>query len=296
MEEIGHGNQSKVHLAKDHRDMRCCVKTCSKTDMDWQGVEMLKDECDVLCNLATHPNIASAINIFQDSNSYYVVLELYDGGDFTTLRSRATKTDVHMCEAWWQGVFEQAFQGLAHLHEHALIHSDIKEPNIMLKTCQYEQPKVTIIDFGLVRSAAGADLAICGTAGYMAPEVWEFGKLYPGSDIFSLGVVIMQMLLDKIPPHHNPPACEVLPGGIFTDCAKTYQSVKIATCVRTPPFDSLRGDFPWLANLTERLLNKDVCRRPCAKQVLRDMHCMAGDGIQERSEDTILGFLWSWLQ
>merc|ERR1719482_2306727 len=54
MEEIGHGNQSKVHLAKDHRDMRCCVKTYTKTDMDWQGVEMLKDECDVLCNLATH--------------------------------------------------------------------------------------------------------------------------------------------------------------------------------------------------------------------------------------------------
>lgn len=268
IKEIGHGNQSKANLAKNHKDELCCIKTYQKVGMSNADIDSLKEEYDVLRSLPPHPNFPSALNIFQDSNLYYLVQELYTGGDFTTLRQQASGMEVRMDESWWIEIFRQSFVGLAHLHEHSFIHCDIKEPNLMLKTDRYFQPQVVIIDFGFVRSAASDKSTICGTPGYISPETWEKGKLFPGSDIFALGVVMMQMLLDKIPPHHNPPPCEVLPGGIFTEGAGTIALVMRSTRDRVPPFELLSATFPLLANVTQAVLAKDVSRRPCAKQVL----------------------------
>jgi len=154
----------------------------------------------------------------------------------------------------------------------------------MLKTDSYFRPQVVFIDFGFARSAASDTSTICGTPGYISPETWETGKLYPGSDIFALGVVIMQMLLDKIPPHHNPPQCDVLPGGIFTEGADTIELVMRSTRARIPPFEQLSTTFPLLANLTQTLLDKDVSRRPCAKQVLSDFCFLSVDQEPAQSE------------
>jgi len=128
-----------------------------------------------------------------------------------------------------------------------------------------------------VRSAACNAQTVCGTPGYIAPEVWEHGKLYPGADIFAMGVIILQMLLDKVPPHHNPPrGCQVLPGGIFTEGLQTLGDVQRATRARTPPFHLLAEQWPHLATLTRSLLEKDVSMRPSATQVLRD-GCFGAD-------------------
>lgn len=267
--------------------------------MSREDVDSLKEEFDALQNLAAHPNLASAFSMFQDSQFYYMIQELYTGGDFTKLKDRAIKLNVQMDESWWREIFRQSFTGLAHLHGSALMHCDIKEPNLMLKTDRYTRPEVVIIDLGLVRSAASDTNTICGTPGYIAPETWETGKMYPGGDVFALGIVIMQMLLDKVPPHHNPPQCQVLPGGIFTEGANTIQDVQLATSARSPPFNLLSAEFPFLADLTRRLLDKDVSRRPCAKQVLCDAW-FRSFGPDDKSDyrdcggaiDLLLNWLW----
>lgn len=267
--ELGHGNQGHAHLGKSPSGELCCIKTYEKKHMGRADIDGLHDEYIVLRSLNRHPDVAFALDIFQDDNAYYMVQELYEGGDFTTLVHRGSRANVHMDEYWWRGVFKQCFMGLAHVHANGLVHCDIKEPNLMLKTSNFKQPHVVIIDFGLVRTAANNAPTVCGTLGYIAPETWVTGKMYPRGDVFAMGVVIMQMLLDRVPPHHSPPPCGVLMGGIFTDGAKDMQDVQTATCVRNPPFILLSARFPLLAKLAERVLEKDASRRPCAKQVLR---------------------------
>lgn len=271
VKELGHGNQSRANLAKDQNGLSCCIKTYKKIQMRSLDLECLKLEYEVLQHLGKHENIARVSDIFQDRDYFYMVSELYQGGDFTTLRQRAKDTNVAINESWWRGIFRQCFQGLLHIHEHAVFHGDVKESNLMLKKDQYGQPEVVIIDFGLIQTFVSDASVIWGTPGYIAPETWECGKTFPQGDIFAMGVVIMQMLLNKIPPHHDPPpGAEVLPDGIFTEGLRTMQEVGIFTRARTPPFDKLSEDFPLLPLLVRRLLEKDVRRRLGARKVLQD--------------------------
>merc|ERR1712054_270631 len=79
----------------------------------------LKEEYEVLQHLGKHTNIAAVEEIFQDEQFYYIVQDLYQGGDFTTLQHRAQKASVSMTESWWKGIFRQCFEGLHHIHQHA---------------------------------------------------------------------------------------------------------------------------------------------------------------------------------
>merc|ERR1719456_993849 len=81
----------------------------------------------------------------------------------------------------------------------------------------------------------------------------------------------MQMLLDWVPPHHNPPLAEVLPGGIFTKGVTTLQQTSWETKTREPPFDLMPWELQGLTKLTRSMLEKDMHRRPQAQQVLRDV-------------------------
>jgi len=269
LRELGHGNQCNANLGQDQSGELWCIKTYDKVRMKPIEFDGMREEFEVLQHLGKHPNIAVVSEVFQDDHSYYMVQELYKGKDFTTLKQRASEANVSTTESWWRGIFRQCFQGMAHIHKHALMHGDIKESNLMLKTEDYSQPHVVIIDFGLMQTAVSDAHVLWGTPGYVAPETWETGKSYPAGDIFAMGVVIMQMLLNRIPPHHNPPRTAVLPGGIFTDGLNTLQEVGIFTRARTPPFDLLSAELPALALLARQLLEKEVRRRPCAQKVLQ---------------------------
>jgi len=270
--EIGHGNQGRAHVARRSADRElCCIKSYSKKQVYAEAVVSLQDEYNVLHSLNRHPNIAYAFDLFQDEDFYYMVQELYVGGDFCSVAERCLDANVERDEQWWRLLFKQSFLGLAHLHSNGMIHCDIKEPNLMLKTDNLCKPQVVIIDFGLVRTSASNSSTFCGTPGYIAPESWESAKMYPGGDIFALGVVMMQMLLDRVPPHHNPPPGVIMPLGIFTDGARSLQDVHYATRVNTPPFSELSSQFPVVVPLMRSLLDKNVLRRPCAKQALKDV-------------------------
>lgn len=267
MEKIGQGNQCQALLGRDRTGQRYCVKTFEKARMGSADVVGLKEEFEMLNMMAAHPSIPTVLDIFQDATFFYTVQAYYEGGDFTTLKRRAGHL---ISQQWWRGIFRQCFQGLAHLHENALMHCDIKESNLMLKKSNYHSPEVVIIDFGLLQTASSDMTMISGTPGYIPPEVWDAGTWYPGGDMFSMGIVVMQMLLDSVPPHHNPPQCEVLPGGIFTQGVNTLQEAAMMVKTREPPFDLMPGALAALTNITRRLLDKDVTRRPMAQHVLRD--------------------------
>lgn len=267
IDKLGKGNQCKALLGKDQKGQRCCIKAFEKARMSTHDVNNINQEYEVLNSIAGHPTIPTVLDIFQDKDTIYTVNTLHEGGDFTTLRQRAPLK--LRTEKWWRDIFRQCFEGLGHLHENSLMHCDIKESNIMLKTTQYHQPEVVIIDFGLSQTAASDATLVSGTPGYIPPEVWETGKWYPGGDMFSMGVVIMQMLLNRVPPHHNPPqGFEVLPNGIFTEGTNSLREAGLAAKSREPPFDSMPLELADLTAILKRLLTKDVKKRPLAPSVL----------------------------
>lgn len=257
--------------------------------MSGVDVDRTKAQHEMLKGISTHPAIPKVFDFFQDGTCFYMIQDYYQGGDFTTLRQKARSQGVPLTENWWRDVFRQCFEGLAHLQDNGLIHCDMKEPNLMIRKAQYECPEVVIIDFGLFRKKTTNRTMVDGTAGYIPPEVWDTGKCYAGSDMFAMGVVMMQMVLDCVPPHHSASKWEVLPGGIFTKGVKSLDQAKVVAKTREPPFDSLPDDWEGLAQLTRKLLDKHVQRRPLAKEVLCDDWFSSAYDEEGVSDDTSLG-------
>merc|ERR1719329_636774 len=95
------------------------------------------------------------IEIFQDAGHFYCVNELLPGGDLTGLRENCAKSGIPLTESYFHTIFRQCVNALDFMHRQALMHCDIKEPNIMFKSKDYKNPVVTLIDFGMTQTSAG---------------------------------------------------------------------------------------------------------------------------------------------
>jgi len=266
--ELGKGSQAKVMLCVDNDGKERCVKCYRKGAMTIGGINELKEEFEAMRFLGCR-SIAQTFEVFQDSSFFYMVNEVYHGGDFATLRTRATEQQVAMTEDWWTNVFKQCLRALEHMHQQAMMHCDIKEPNLMLKTQDLRSPDVVLVDFGLTKAFhVTHDTGICGgTPGYIPPETLRTRKWFPGGDVFSLGVVVFQMLTDSTP---NGTTCiGPQPRGLFLEGCSTFREVCEATFKRTPQYEKITCNFPRLDSLTEQLLRKDQQLRPRAPAVLQ---------------------------
>merc|ERR1719221_283006 len=139
------------------------------------------------------------------------------------------------------------------------MHCDIKEANLMLKTTNYHEPEVVVIDLGVSTCmAARSDGIPHGTPGYIPPEVLRQRRWFPRGDVFSLGVSICQIMLDRKPG-----------AGIFQEGCADVKDILRATIQREPPLDELDGlGRPQLKDLIAQLLEKDRMARPTAPQAL----------------------------
>lgn len=262
---LGCGSQSTVLLTRRVAEkMARCVKRISKAAIRDTELEFLQGEYEVMTKLGTHPRIAEAFDLFQDVEFLYIEMTFYQGGDLSQLKHNALAAQAPVTEVWWGKLFKQCLEGLAHLHAHGLIHCDVKEPNLVLRSSNYVEPDVVLIDFGVSQKTDAKRTVIYGTPGYIAPEVWEEKTWRPQGDLFSLGVVILQMMTDRVPGSKNT-RC-----GIFVENTTTYQEVRIATQTREPPFKCMASDQPHLMKLAMQLLERDPNLRLSAAEVLCD--------------------------
>jgi serine/threonine-protein kinase len=142
-----------------------------------------------------HPNIVTVYDIGRSGNVAYLAMELLEGRELRTLISpgkQMTAGDVVR-------VGIQIADGLAYAHQHGVVHRDIKPANIMI----VRNGQVKITDFGIahmrsaeVRTQTGV---LLGSPKYMSPEQVLGKRAEPGSDIFSLGVILYEMLTGKAP-------------------------------------------------------------------------------------------------
>jgi serine/threonine protein kinase len=253
--KLGAGNQGTAYLANDADWREFCIKSFRKNQMNSGGLEMLKDEFEAL-RLLHCDSIAGAFEMFQDLEYVYLVGDAFYGGDLTSLHKRAQAQGIEMDEQWWGDLFKQLLEALTFMHKQAMIHCDIKEPNLMIKTADFRAPQAVVIDLGVARAMASqTEGTPHGTPGYVPPETWDTMKWFPSGDIFSLGVVMLQLLtrVDKI----------------FSSGCTTIKEIRDATISRTPPLHLIPGSMPNLRDVTSRFLRKSIDDRPRSEEALK---------------------------
>src|SRR5204863_5197547 len=140
-----------------------------------------------------HPNVCSIIDIQQHDGQMFIVMEFVDG---QTLREK--KGSISFKQAVDIGI--QVADGLAAAHEKGIVHRDIKPENIMIRKDGIAQ----VMDFGLAKlqgnvSRLTKEGSTVGTAGYMSPEQVQGQEADHRSDIFSLGVLLYELLTGELP-------------------------------------------------------------------------------------------------
>jgi serine/threonine protein kinase len=199
LEPLGEGGMAKVFKAHDERLDRFVAIKLIRTDQFAPSMleEMLKRferEAKALAQLS-YPNIVHVYDYGEYEGAPYLVMEYLPGG---TLKNRS---DTPMP---WQNALQMILpiaRALASAHEHNIIHRDIKPGNILLT----EKGQPMLSDFGIAKilesndagTLTGTGMGI-GTPEYMAPEQW-IGQSGPKSDIYSLGVVLYELVTGRKP-------------------------------------------------------------------------------------------------
>lgn len=213
----------------------------------------------------THDNVAKTYEVFQDRKYYYLVSQPYFGGDLTKLGKKAVDKGVKMREGWWRNLFRQCLDGLSYLHSRAIIHADIKEPNIMIaEDDSFKAPKVVLIDFGLAMSFSSVNTGIGGTPGYIPPETFFQGCWRPRGDIFSLGVVFFQMVSGQVPTADGRVKAVLGDENFSMD----FNVLANIVATRPLPWNIFPSNMPLLQSLINMMTQRDPDNRPRAPQVL----------------------------
>jgi serine/threonine-protein kinase len=189
--ELGRGAMGVVYKAEDPAlDRVVALKTISLAEAegrkDYEKRFMLEAKA---AGKLTHPNIVTIYDFGEEGDLAYMAMELLEG---TELRARMRQGEIPAAEA--VDIALQVAEGLAFAHEHGIVHRDIKPGNIML----LERGPVKIMDFGIARMRHADHKTstgmVLGTPRYMSPEQISGQPVDQRSDIFSLGVVLHEML------------------------------------------------------------------------------------------------------
>jgi len=269
IKELARGGQGAAMLASHPEQGKVVLKTYEKNNPNAGTLEEHIAEMEVLKELSNEEYIMHAYDIFQDNECVYCVNELMSGGDLEGLRAKTTKAGITLTQDYFKNIFKQTLLGLHHIHEHGLMHCDLKEPNVMIKNTDYKKPQVAIIDFGLASVCAGPG-ETGGTPGYVPPETNKNHIWYPKGDIFALGVAFFQLLADKVPEEKKGKL------GVFQEGFRTLEDVEKFTATRPLPWHVVTNKYPGVKSWLSAMCSKAKKPRPRALQLL-DLQFFGGD-------------------
>ena len=194
-DEIGHGGMGIVYRAEDIKLGRPAALKFLPPEWtrDENARERFIQEARAAAALA-HPNICTVYEVDDSGNQPFIAMEYVEG---ETLREKTRRGPLPVEEAL--AVASQVAEGLEAAHRKGIVHRDIKSSNIMVT----DKGRAKIMDFGLAKLRGGSSLtgegATVGTVAYMSPEQARGEKVDQRTDIWSLGVVLFEMVSGELP-------------------------------------------------------------------------------------------------
>src|ERR1700749_162568 len=193
--KLGAGGMADVYLAEDEELGRnVALKMLNdRHARDDQFVERFRREAQNAAGL-NHPNIVSIFDRGQAEGTYYIAMEYLDGPTLKELLVRHGKTPIDIAIDYAR----QILSALEFAPRHGIVHRDIKPHNIVFGA----DKRLKVTDFGIARSGASQMTeagSIAGTAHYLSPEQARGAPVDPRSDLYSLGIVLYEMLTGKVP-------------------------------------------------------------------------------------------------
>ncbi|AXI27131.1 serine/threonine protein kinase [Gemella sp. ND 6198] len=195
LDHLGTGGMATVWLGYDTiLDRQVAIKTFKIDANDKDAVKRFNRESKAVTSLS-HPNIVSIYDVENEGDFYYLMLEYVEGMTLKDYMMKNPKIPIDTIIY----IAKQIADGLSHAHQNGIIHRDIKPQNILMKpdlTCK-------ITDFGIARAYGDTTLTqtnqMLGTVYYLSPEQARGNVATAQSDIYSLGILIFEMITGQIP-------------------------------------------------------------------------------------------------
>ena len=196
-EKIGSGGMAEVYCAHDNSlDRPVAVKILHEAyRSDLEFVEKFHSEAKAAARLA-HPNIVNIYDVGIDGVDHYIVMEYVQGNSLKEKLRQEGALDILTATQ----IAKDIANGLAHAHAHNLVHCDIKPHNILMTADGHAK----IADFGIARAITESTMTysggnVMGSVHYFSPEQAQGGSITPKSDVYSLGIVMYEMLTNHLP-------------------------------------------------------------------------------------------------
>jgi serine/threonine-protein kinase len=193
--KLGAGGMADVYLAEDQElGRRVAIKILNDRHAnDDQFIERFRREAKNAAAL-NHPSIVSIYDRGEAEDTYYIAMEFLDGRTLKELIVSRGAAPINVAIEYAR----QILSALRFAHRHGIVHRDIKPHNVLVDS----EGRVKVTDFGIARAGTSQMTetgSIVGTAQYLSPEQARGGEIDPRSDLYSLGVVLYELLTGKTP-------------------------------------------------------------------------------------------------
>jgi len=245
--ELGKGAMGAVYLGKDPKISRVVAIKTMALSQEFEDDELVEvkerffREAETAGRL-NHPNIVTIFDAGEEHDLAYIAMEFLKGSDL----SKYIKPDTLLPLKQVLSIIQRSADGIDYAHQYNVVHRDIKPANIMWDP---ETDSCKITDFGIARitdSSKTKTGMVLGTPSYMSPEQLAGKKVTGQSDIFSLGVMLFQMVTGRLP---------------FTGDSMASLMYKIANEEHPTP-ESINPDLPRCVTIIiNRAMKKDVEKR-----------------------------------
>lgn len=250
--KLGAGSFSQVYLGfyvGKNSDMiekgtRVAIKVINTNGMSIKVKRIINDEIEIMHLIKNdpHPNIVGCFDVHETKDGVYIIMEYCDSGNLAHIIKAPIK------EKYIQFYFAQLVNGLKFLYERNIVHRDIKPENILLTN---NRRVLKIADFGFAKKSKDNSLydTVCGSPLYMAPEITGQNYYNKQTDLWSVGMVLYEMLYGSHP---------------FKGCHSRIelQNMINSKNIRIPPSETVNTDVSEnCLDLLKSLLQKDVDRR-----------------------------------